>query len=242
MTAAGTDFSSGFLSSQGVRASGWRQRGRIAGSFALHVSVVFALFVPPIPAPPDPPKPPVVRLVPITDFPKPKPKPMPKAVREEPPPAKIRSPIDKSKVDASAATFEVHYPPAHLLDIIQSFGATLGFGPADRPTYITARFRPGDWSPVHLGQERRDDFVAFRIQQHYPLFDDLQRRYHLENCVAWVLFPEEFRDRITAALQEQAALSGLPGQVLSAKVMLSYNPAGVHVEALKMGGEAGSQN
>ncbi|MEO8367738.1 MAG: hypothetical protein ABI806_00875 [Candidatus Solibacter sp.] len=144
-------------------------------------------------------------------------------------------------MDASAASYEVHYEPSHLFDIIQSFGATLGFGPADRPLYITARFRPVDWRPVSLVQERRDDFVAFRIQRNYPLFDDLRRRYDLKNCVAYVLFEEAFRDRITAALQEEAALNGLPGQVLSAKVWLSYNPAGIRVDQFKMGGEAGSQ-
>lgn len=242
----GTELSGGYFNSRGVRASTWRQRGRLVGSFVLHVSVVFALLMLAIPGSPAPPKPPgVVFLVPIPKFPKPKPKTMRNAVKLEPPPtAKIRAPIDKSKVDASEARLDVHYPSAHLFDVIQAFqafGATLGFGPADRPTYITARFHPGDWSPVHLGQERRDDFVSLRIQQHYPLFDDLRRRYQLDNCIAYVLFDEGFRDLITAALQDAAAVRGLSGQVLSGQVKLSYNPAGVHVETFKMVGEAGSQ-
>jgi len=241
---ATAEISSGYLSSQTVRKSVRWQQARVGGSFVLHVVIVGALLIPPTPPSPDAPLPPsAIILVPIPPPPKTKREP----VRRPPPPPKVTQepklpPIDKARVDASGAAFEVHYPPGHLLDVITSFGASLGFSPPQRPAYITARFRPPDWAPANLGAERKDDFVALRIQQSYPLIDQLRTKYHLENCTPFVLFEEAFRDRITAALQEKAAVEGRPGQVLTAKVMLSYNPAGVHVVTLKMADDSGQQH
>lgn len=241
---SGVDISSGFLSGSNAKMAARWQRGRVGGSFLLHVAIVGALLLPTTPPPPDPPLPPgFIMLVPVPPLPKVKQTPVRKPpVRvDERPQVAIRAPVDPSKVDASGASFEVHYPAKHLFDVIASFGATLGFVRTDRPAYITARFRPPDWAPVNLGSERKDDFVALRIQQPYPFVDRLRARYRLENCAAYVLFDETFRDRITAALQEQAAQDGKPGQVLSAKVMLSYNPAGVHIVMLRMAGETSPQ-
>ena len=240
---ATVEISSGYLSSQTVRKSVRWQQARVGGSFVLHVVIVGALLIPPMPPSPDAPLPPAaVILVPIPPPLKTKPKP----VRRPPPPPEIQKaklpPIDKARVDASGAAFEVQYPAGRLLDVIASFGATLGFSPPDRLAYITARFRPPDWAPAHLGTERKDDFFAMRIEQSYPLIDKLRRQYHLEKCIPYVLFDETLRDRITAALQEKAAIEGRPGQVLTAKVMLSYNPAGVHVVTLKMADDSGQQH
>lgn len=149
---------------------------------------------------------------------------VPQIVAEEPVPHSESSP-DEARVDATRATISYEDHNHNFPAILRMYRGYIGFGlQSEKDDYVRRVFDVAG-SEQRLGQGivSLDGFgLALTIRgSGYPIVDEIRRRYHLEDYIAYALFPDIFHEELQHTIKKAALTRYGGGRVKSVTVILS---------------------
>jgi len=229
-----------------LRAGAALQRRSVALSLLLHLSYLLYLQIPIWRRVDEPPKI-VERVMPLIDpykgeeapktapaegeakltVPEPQNVPVEILAEEKPVPHSIESP-DESKADMTRAVLKWQDPRHQLPAVLRLYQGHIGFGLRNEENeYVRRIFAAGSRQEVRLpeGMANLETFGWFVqiVGEGYPVVDDLRRSNHLDNQIAYGLFPPVFAEELRHTIRKAAFKQFGGGKIASATVVISMD-------------------